>query len=64
MALTATATPALRSQLIACLRDPVQEVSTINKPNISFHAIELTGLPKHGALLCPQSCFNDMYMYV
>jgi superfamily II DNA helicase RecQ len=48
MALTATAIPALHDQLLALLRNPVKEISTINKPNISFHAMELTDLPKHG----------------
>ncbi len=51
MALTATATPALQDQLLALLRNPVKEVSSINKPNISFHAMELTELPKHGKQL-------------
>lgn len=48
MALTATATPALRDQLLSMLRNPTKEISTINKPNISLHVTELTKLPKNG----------------
>ena len=36
MALTATATPAIQEQLLTMLRDPIKEIATINKPNISF----------------------------
>lgn len=48
MALTATATPALQNELLASLRDPVVQISSINKPNISLHAFQLTNLPKNG----------------
>lgn len=50
MALTATATPVIQEQLLTMLRDPVKEISTINKPNISLYATELTKLPKNGSL--------------
>ena len=46
MALTATATPVIRKQLLTMLRDPIKEIFTINKPNISLHPTELTKLPK------------------
>lgn len=48
MALTATATPLVKEQLQHMLQDPLMEISSINKPNITFHAMELTKLPKHG----------------
>ena len=51
MALTATATPAIQEQLLTMLRDPIKEIATINKPNISLHATELTKLPKKGMFL-------------
>lgn len=57
MALTATATPALQDQLLTLLlRNPISEISTINKPNISFHAMELTKLPKHGMVQIAECC--------
>ncbi len=48
MALTATATPDNKRQLLQILRKPKCEISTVNKPNISFRAIELKHLPKSG----------------
>ena len=51
MALTATATPFIKEQLQDMLQDPVLEVSSINKPNVTFHAMELTKLPKNGLQL-------------
>lgn len=50
MTLTATATPAIRDKLVSMLRDPVKEIATVNKPNISLHVRELKNLPKHGML--------------
>ena len=51
MALTATATPFIKEQLQDMLQDPVLDVSSVNKPNITFHAMELTKLPKNGLQL-------------
>ena len=51
MVLTATATPFIKGQLQKMLQDPVIEVSCVNKPNIAFHAMELTKLPKNGLQL-------------
>ena len=48
MALTATATPSIRSQLSSMLRDPTLAISTVNKANISLTAVELKKLPKNG----------------
>ena len=48
MALTATATPAVRDLLLTSLRNPVQEIATVNKPNIFLQAVELNKLPKSG----------------
>jgi len=48
MALTATATPDIKRQLQQMLQDPLIEVSNINRPNITFHAVELPKLCKHG----------------
>ena len=48
MALTATATPPVKEKLISMLRNPIQEVSTVNQPNISYHALEAKKLPKKG----------------
>ena len=49
MALTATATSHVKEQLQKMLEDPLIEISNINKPNITFHAMELTKLPKNGS---------------
>ncbi len=38
----------IQDQLLTLLKNPISETSTVNKSNISFHAIELTKLPKHG----------------
>ena len=48
MVLTATATAAVRGELHQLLRNPQVEVSSVNRPNISLHAYELSGLPKKG----------------
>ena len=48
MALTATATPAIRTVLLSSLRNPVKEVATVNRPNIFLQAVELNKLPKSG----------------
>ncbi|XP_064389138.1 ATP-dependent DNA helicase RecQ-like [Halichondria panicea] len=48
MTLTATATPQVKVQLLAMLRNPSQEVASINQENIRYHAYELKKLPKKG----------------
>jgi len=45
MALTATATPYIQHKM---LQDPLIEASSINRPNITFHAVKLAKLCKHG----------------
>lgn len=49
MALTATATMATRNLLTSLLNNPVNEVTSVNKPNISLHAYDVTHLPKNGS---------------
>ena len=48
MALTATATPYIRDQLIDILRNPIKEISSVNRPNIALYAYELTKLARNG----------------
>ena len=48
MVLTATATAVVRGELHQLLRNPQVEVSSVNRPNISLHAYELSGLPRKG----------------
>lgn len=64
MALTATATPAIRDLLLSLLRNPVQEVSIINKPNISLQAVELTKLPKNGIIMLSHKIFIKLTAYL
>ena len=48
MALTATATPTTKEKLLALLDNPVSEVSSVDKPNISLHVHDITHLPRNG----------------
>ena len=42
--------PTPQPKLISMLRNPIQEVSTVNQPNISYHALEAKKLPKKGTV--------------
>ena len=64
MALTATATPVLRTHLSRMLRDPIEEIATINKPNITLQVIELNNLPKHGTFIGRHSSSFRMLIVV
>jgi len=48
MALTATATPYIKHELQQMLKDPLIVASSINRPNITFPAVDLPKLYKHG----------------
>ena len=50
MALIATVTSSVQYKLLSMLRNPITEIATINKPNISLHVRELTKLTKKGIL--------------
>ena len=42
MALTATATAEVLEYLKQLLRDPVCEIASVNKPNITYHVRQIT----------------------
>lgn len=46
MALTATATPDVKEEICAVLRDAVEEASSVNKPNITLSVKKVQPLPK------------------
>ena len=48
MALTATATLEVKEEIISIMNEPLLEISTVNKKNISLNVQELKKLPKKG----------------
>ena len=46
MAVTATATPDVKEEILAVLRDAVTETSSVNKPNIILSVKKIQPLPE------------------
>jgi superfamily II DNA helicase RecQ len=48
MALTATATKEAKEKLTETLRNPVKEISTVNRSNVCLNVCEMKNLSKKG----------------
>ena len=48
MILTATATQEVKNEFLKILHNPIQEITRVNKGNISLHVKELKIVPKKG----------------